>query len=310
MRFVEVADARIVRADSEVVESLRNEAHAQVLQVLSSGIYTDATRVNAALQRAFEFYSTRLDNILASLASRDFIQFLLHQYDETVRLGYGDKLSVSEKDFWRTKGQQFRRALKYLCEKTAVVAQRADSDLSKKKSLKLFNHALVCAEEMVNLYHLSESTYSLFPDDIELELTKKHFNCVLRSSRALCLPEFVRLMEVDRNNRQRFVSGLTFDTNPVSQCAVLDSYFDKAYGVSFGHFLDFLRHAIDDPLPHPRGFQIPFINPGKPLPRLATAMITLYPSFASFFIEDFRCVSITHFRLDYERAGKWPYGFV
>ena len=83
---------------------------------------------------------------------------------------------------------------------------------------------------------------------------------MLRSTRAQCLPEFVRIVEVDRNNRQRFISGLTFDTNPVSQCAVLDSYFDKAFGISFGHFLDFLRHAIDDPLPHPKGFPIPFIN--------------------------------------------------
>lgn len=65
---------------------------------------------------------------------------------------------------------------------------------------------------------------------------------------------------MDRNNRQRFIAGLTFDTNPVSQCAVLDSYFNKAFGISFGDFLGFLRHAIDDPLPHPKGFPIPFIN--------------------------------------------------
>ena len=39
-------------------------------------------------------------------------------------------------------------------------------------------------------------------------------------------------------------------------------------------------------------------------------MITLYPNFASFFMEDFPCVSLTHFRLDYESKRCWPYSFL
>ena len=42
-------------------------------------------------------------------------------------------------------------------------------------------------------------------------------------------------------------------------------------------------------------------------PRMAGVLLTLYPSFASYSIADFPCVSITEFMLDYEAAGGWPY---
>lgn len=50
--------------------------------------------------------------------------------------------------------------------------------------------------------------------------------------------------------------------------------------------------------------------PASSSPNLAVVMITLYPNFASFFMEDFPCVSLTHFRLDYESKRCWPYSFL
>ena len=48
---------------------------------------------------------------------------------------------------------------------------------------------------------------------------------------------------------------------------------------------------------------------GSPIadPTMAGALVTLYPSFASYFIADVPCVSITELMLDYEAAGGWPY---
>ena len=40
---------------------------------------------------------------------------------------------------------------------------------------------------------------------------------------------------------------------------------------------------------------------------VAIAMITLYPTIASCFIEDFPCVSLTELMMGYEKVGKWPY---
>jgi hypothetical protein len=260
MNFVRISDARIVRPTNATALRLRQDAHSYVCEVFPPGVYQATEKVNAALQRAFEFYSVRLERLLEKLASRDFIQFVLFQYDESVRIGHGDKLTPDEHAFWRANGQQFRRALKYLCEKSSQVAVRSDSDLSQATSVKCFDQALLCAEEMVHFYHMSETTYSLFPDDIQLRLTDKFFECELSGSRAHLLPRFVTMVEEDRNNRSRFITGLTFDTDPVAQCSVLDPYFNRAFGVSFGHFLDFLRHAVDDPKPHPEGFPIPFIN--------------------------------------------------
>lgn len=41
---------------------------------------------------------------------------------------------------------------------------------------------------------------------------------------------------------------------------------------------------------------------------VGAAMLTLYPCIAKTFLEDFPCVSITEFMLDYERAKQWPPG--
>jgi hypothetical protein len=41
--------------------------------------------------------------------------------------------------------------------------------------------------------------------------------------------------------------------------------------------------------------------------RLATTLVTLYPSIATHFITEFPCRSITELMLDYEAASRWPY---
>jgi hypothetical protein len=260
LHFVRLGNNRIVRPTTETATHLREEAHKHLLQSIQPGAYTDTATVNAALQRVFEFYSARLTRLIEQLASRDFIQCLLFQYEESVAIGHGDQLDASQREFWRGVGQRFRRAVKFLCEKACLAAQRANSDLSQKKSVKLFDQALYCAEEMVHLYHLSETTYSLFPDTVELKLTKKSLDVLLRGTHAQALPQFVRTVEQDRNNRSRFIKGLSFDTDPVAHCAILDSGFEKAFGLPFMGFLDFLKHAIDDPKEHTSGFPIPFIN--------------------------------------------------
>lgn len=45
---------------------------------------------------------------------------------------------------------------------------------------------------------------------------------------------------------------------------------------------------------------------GKPT-KLATAMITYFPSVATYLIDDFPCVSLTELVLDYQEKGVWPY---
>ena len=40
---------------------------------------------------------------------------------------------------------------------------------------------------------------------------------------------------------------------------------------------------------------------------LATAMITLYPTIATIFLDDFPCVTVTEFVCAYNDAGGWPY---
>jgi hypothetical protein len=44
--------------------------------------------------------------------------------------------------------------------------------------------------------------------------------------------------------------------------------------------------------------------------KVGAAMLTLYPCIAGTFINDFPCVSVTEFMLDYERRSHWPYQLI
>jgi hypothetical protein len=44
------------------------------------------------------------------------------------------------------------------------------------------------------------------------------------------------------------------------------------------------------------------------MPRILTVLITLYPNYAAFRIQDFPCVSLVEFMEDYNAKQKWPYG--
>ena len=41
--------------------------------------------------------------------------------------------------------------------------------------------------------------------------------------------------------------------------------------------------------------------------RIAGIMITFYPTMASYLIDDYPCVSLTEFMLDYESISEYPY---
>ena len=41
--------------------------------------------------------------------------------------------------------------------------------------------------------------------------------------------------------------------------------------------------------------------------KIGCVMVTLYPCIARVFIDDFPCVSMAEFMLDYNRQAKWPY---
>lgn len=79
-----------------------------------------------------------------------------------------------------------------------------------------------------------------------------------------------------------------------------NAYFEK-----FQKKVDWIRANLTDvcqALSSIRNYETP-VNPS----RVATAVITLYPTIASCFTNDFPCVTITEIMMGYETKGRWPY---
>lgn len=198
LNLADVAGVHFIRPSDEIVSRLRQECHSYVLQQFRPYEYTDPSDVNAVVQRAYDFYSVRLERIVAAVASRDFIQLLLHQYDESARVTHGNLRNESSQRGWNHDWQRFRRALKYLCEVTVKVAKRADSALPQRKAIKLCEQALSCAEEMVELYHHSEIVFSLVPENVRFNLATDYTKSRLICPSASLFAKFQAVVETDR----------------------------------------------------------------------------------------------------------------
>lgn len=58
---------------------------------------------------------------------------------------------------------------------------------------------------------------------------------------------------------------------------------------------------------HERREELAKVLGGDRVERVVPVMITLYPCIAQMFIDDFPCVSLTEFMLDYRAHDRWPY---
>jgi hypothetical protein len=81
-------------------------------------------------------------------------------------------------------------------------------------------------------------------------------------------------------------------------------YSDKAYLRKFKKKVQWVQENLLD-ASHALASSQKYDTEVKP--QLAGLIITFFPTVASYFIDDFPCVSLTEFMIDYESTGKYPY---
>ena len=79
--FRQYGEGRLVQAGLEVERRLLTEARDFVLTSFPAGKRRKKEEVSAVLRCYFEFYSLRLESLLRKLASREFMEFVLYQFE-------------------------------------------------------------------------------------------------------------------------------------------------------------------------------------------------------------------------------------
>jgi hypothetical protein len=225
--------------------------------------YDNKDDINSILQHQFAFYSNELGKLLPVVASRDFLEFVLFQFDlatQIEQLYKEGELSKAEDERWKEIGGVIRRALKYIAERVVLLypdeAPSGDTELLLPAAERIW----ICAEEMVNLYMESDQTFSLFPDDISLEILPvgehDYFAVELRKN---CSDIHARV-RYDLSNRHRFISDQSVLFDIEEHDKIIGKALKDTIGVSYREALGIIAEIIRGAQPASNGFPVPFIH--------------------------------------------------
>jgi hypothetical protein len=162
---------QFVRPRTAVQTRLLEKARAFVLAKFQPGTMSKKEEVSGVLRAFFEFYSKRLDSVLRKVASREFMEFVLHQYDVAAQLWRQtpDEVSVEA----CLQGFEFilsRRGLKFLAEQTAM--RTSLPEFAPAGPPNLFDYveeAIMAGFMLAHLYMASDKAYHVFPGEVEIE---------------------------------------------------------------------------------------------------------------------------------------------
>jgi len=263
-RFERFGGIDIFRPGWRATIMLRNEAEAHFRSVFKPGEYVGREIVNRALQHHFGFYANKLSDILPSIASRDYIEFVLHQYEQSVLVDQfptGNSFSEQNSISWQQTGSKLRRALKYLAERTVLLwpPETAAINADHAQMLRQAEMALICAEQLIDLYMTSDKVFSSFSEETvlevlpegQLEVFRTHTPCDFTST-------FLERVHRDAKHRSTYVPLHGLHQIPRLQDTYLADAFRDTIGLPYSDVLAVLHVVIDHAIPPPKGFQIPF----------------------------------------------------
>ncbi|MGD0651041.1 MAG: hypothetical protein ABSA97_07860 [Verrucomicrobiia bacterium] len=271
MNFEYFGGIKIYRPSADSELRLRAEVEANLRANFPVGRFTDGRDINSILQREFNFYETKLTNALPKIASRDLMNFLLFQYEESCRINWLS-LQGPELQRWDALGPELRRAIKYLCERVALLSPPEDPRAPLELLEGLLDECFICAEAMVSLYMLSEQTYGLFPNDTVLQIYPPGqldlFKLDLTGTARQCM-QFGERVDIHNANRRRFIPDLPLDNDPAEQGKLLNPFFLKSFGISYTDALSIIMNISQNAKPPPTGFPVPFCRLDEILDGLA-----------------------------------------
>lgn len=261
---------RLIRPRVDIQIHLLEEARAFVLGKFRPGIMSKKEEVSGVLRAFFEFYSLRLESVLRKVASREFVEFVLHQYDVATKAWRQtpDEVSIEA----CRQGFEFilsRRGLKFLAERTAMrISLPEFAPAGPPNLFRYAEEAIMAGFMLAHLYMASDKAYHIFPGEVELELYdpngpevvgSRPMPFTLRSTQTNENLEvlFSARTARDRNNRKKYFPTASLNLDFQHQAKTLDPSFEKSFGCSYGRFLHVLASINTHP-PAPGSYPVLF----------------------------------------------------
>ena len=271
--FRQYGEGRLVQAGLEVERRLLTEARDFVLTSFPAGKRRKKEEVSAVLRCYFEFYSLRLESLLRKLASREFMEFVLYQFDAAAAAWRATPDEVTlEAAREGSELSVVRRGLKYLAERIAM--RSAAPEFAPAGPPGLFRYveeAMFISWILAELYLASDRAYYILPGEMELELfgadtmvngRKWPLPFQLRPDKpyeALDVTFSARVAK-DRLNREKYFPKDTMNFDFQRQAKVLDPLFEKSFGCPFSRFRHVIAVINEQAKPAPGSYPVMFFR--------------------------------------------------
>ncbi|MEG4576609.1 hypothetical protein QUA56_28620 [Microcoleus sp. N3A4] len=233
---------------------LRIESEAHLRSAFSPGIYSEPEEINKILLHQFAFYSKKFEEIIPKLASHNFIEFVLFQFDQASviedKYKHG-QLSEPEASRWRKLGSIFRRAVKYLAERIVLLQPDETPDSPEEFLRSLLDEIWIAAEEMVDLYLVSDQTFMVFPEHTTFEIYPEgSFDLWSIDVQKECdIQEAVR--RDTTNQRSVIGADASFIIDISIHNQIIGNALKETIGISYQEVINLLIIVIRDSMPAP-----------------------------------------------------------
>lgn len=232
------------RPSKEIEVSVRKAYEAEIYEKFEIGTFHGKDIVGEILKAGFSYYESLLSTYLEKSASIDMLAFILSEYDSYLELSLKHKkgeLKEEESSFWNEYGSKSKRAIKYLAEK--IIYHLPNEVSSDFEHLEALSYCWIAAEEMVNLYMISEVSYSLFPNDSYVIISERtNYNFI----EFKCDKLEKAVGDLDINNFIRKITNqppLLFDYQ--KQNEFLGDAFKKHLKLDYSTTLGLIQHLIN-----------------------------------------------------------------
>ena len=245
------------------METIWKEIGDHLHKQFSPNVYRDKETINKITQTAYNFVEERFDRLLRQLASREFMELVLYQYDLATELWNLAPESGGLNDLHcESHLASRRRALKHLAEQITLCSPPEYAPIPNSRFVEEVEEALLCADILVTLCMMSDRTHFLFPNHSQLTLFKNYSLVPIQLDPVHPFEsadiEFHHRFATDRTFRPMCLPNLTVDRDPNFQGKILDECFSEALGVNYQQHLFWLNHIINELKAAPGSYPVVF----------------------------------------------------
>lgn len=171
MGSIHIGGVELLEPDAKLRALHLNLMERQLMEMGFSGTSTNPVEINRIVQALFGALNATFSDFIGAISSRSLSDFFLFQYEQMmkVRALYKEGLlSIADTAIFERIAPSRVIALRFIVERIVLLGETDDDSIPHEVKKFAAHRVFTCAEELVNMYILSDQTLRAFPEHTRL----------------------------------------------------------------------------------------------------------------------------------------------